>query len=453
MNMTRRLGTRPRRRIFTSHSCACDALYKFFKIVLLSNINRVNKMTTRTMLLTSSICSTHVLQSPKLARPNRNPLRTVTKPKLAVIRPRNLRVQPVAALPSVLLPCLPSLYGGLSLGVLALTKLVVSGRILGISGAVKGIVNGDSSAWRYLFLAGLLAGGVSLGVLFPAVLEAMPAAVPPARLIGAGFLVGLGTSLGSGCTSGHGICGNARLSPRSFVSTLTFMFAGAIAAALLRTNVVFDLPSGLIPFDTPSTDLLAFSQGVLAASIALLVSVFVAAKALIKGGDSNNARQTSIHTNSAAVCLDRASTAAIGFLFALGLGAAGMLKPSKVGGFLSILGGSFDPSLMLVMGGALFVALPGFQLIMRSNILPTPICATEFSLPKASNIDLKLVLGSALFGAGWGTAGVCPGPGLVAMASGNTASLIFVAAMVAGMQVSRLAEAALEGATRKRGLA
>lgn len=116
-------------------------------------------------------------------------------------RRSKLRVQ---ASMELLTPVLPSLLGGLAMGVLATGRLVVSGRVLGISGAVKGLVWGDQSPWRWLFLSGLLSGGVALLPLAPAAFEVMPHTIEPARVLLAGLLVGIGTSLGNGCTSGHG---------------------------------------------------------------------------------------------------------------------------------------------------------------------------------------------------------------------------------------------------------
>mgnify|MGYP006276573881 CR=1 FL=1 len=108
-----------------------------------------------------------------------------------------------------------------------------------------------------------------------------------------------------------------------------------------------------------------------------------------------------------------------GILFALGLGAAGMTMPSKVSSFLSFLAGTFDPSLMFVMGGALLIATPGYQLIMRKKVLPHPILASAqgFNLPTSQTIDWKLLGGSAMFGMGWGAAGLCPGPAIVSLAT------------------------------------
>lgn len=101
-------------------------------------------------------------------------------------------------------PVMPSLLGGLALGVLATCKLVVSGRVLGISGTVKGLIWGDQSPWRWLFLAGLLAGGFTLSAITPAAFETFPAVIEPTRILAAGLMVGAGTALGNGCTSGHG---------------------------------------------------------------------------------------------------------------------------------------------------------------------------------------------------------------------------------------------------------
>jgi uncharacterized membrane protein YedE/YeeE len=96
----------------------------------------------------------------------------------------------------------------------------------------------------------------------------------------------------------------------------------------------------------------------------------------------------------------------IGLLFALGLGVSGMLKPSKVAGFLSVLAGSWDPTLAAVMGGALLVALPGFQLTLRR--LTAPRCAPCYELPSKTAVDADLLLGAAVFGAGWGECGCGP---------------------------------------------
>ena len=116
----------------------------------------------------------------------------------------------------------------------------------------------------------------------------------------------------------------------------------------------------------------------------------------------------------------------------LGLGASGMLRPSKVTAFLAVLSGSFDPSLALVMGGALLVALPTFQSALRRKG-SKPLLAEAYDLPTRRDIDPDLLAGAALFGAGWGVSGLCPGPALVSVATLQPQVLVFLAAMVVAM--------------------
>lgn len=124
-----------------------------------------------------------------------------------------------------------------------------------------------------------------------------------------------------------------------------------------------------------------------------------------------------------------------GALFGAGLVISGMVMPSKVIGFLDVTG-AWDPSLALVMGGALLVHSLAYVLIVRRG---KPLFAEKLALPTRRDLDLKLIAGAALFGVGWGLAGLCPGPGLVAVATAATDAWLFVAAMIAGMAiVSRL---------------
>jgi uncharacterized protein len=127
---------------------------------------------------------------------------------------------------------LASTLGGALIGLSAALMLAFNGRIAGISGILGGLLEaGEGWTWRGLFVAGMLLGGVGL-------LVAMPSTLPGAALdswpllIGAGLLVGFGTRLGGGCTSGHGVCGISRLSTRSLTATAMFM-----GAAMLTTGV------------------------------------------------------------------------------------------------------------------------------------------------------------------------------------------------------------------------
>jgi uncharacterized membrane protein YedE/YeeE len=125
-----------------------------------------------------------------------------------------------------------------------------------------------------------------------------------------------------------------------------------------------------------------------------------------------------------------------GLVFGIGLIVAGMTNPAKVLGFLD-LAGRWNPSLALVMAGAILVALPAFRVAARrrQSLLGEPM-----RLPTATRIDRRLVLGSLAFGAGWGLAGFCPGPALASLTTGAVQPLIFCAAMLAGMGIFELLE-------------
>jgi uncharacterized protein len=118
-----------------------------------------------------------------------------------------------------------------------------------------------------------------------------------------------------------------------------------------------------------------------------------------------------------------------GLVFGLGLIVSGMANPAKVLGFLD-LAGRWDPSLAFVMAGAILIGLPAFALARRRG---RSYLGLEMKLPTARHVDRRLVGGSVLFGIGWGLAGFCPGPAIVALGMGQAKALIFVAAMLAGM--------------------
>ncbi len=118
-----------------------------------------------------------------------------------------------------------------------------------------------------------------------------------------------------------------------------------------------------------------------------------------------------------------------GLVFGIGLMLSGMTDPAKVKGFLDLFG-AWDPSLGLVMGGAIAVGVVAFARARRRTSSWT---GEHIELPSNTTIDARLLLGGALFGAGWGIAGFCPGPGIVAASSGSAMGAAFVAAMLVGM--------------------
>lgn len=120
-----------------------------------------------------------------------------------------------------------------------------------------------------------------------------------------------------------------------------------------------------------------------------------------------------------------------GLIFGLGLILSGMANPEKVLGFLD-LAGLWDPSLAFVMGGAILVGLVAFTIARKRTL---SFLGFDMKLPASTHIDLRLVVGSLMFGIGWGIAGFCPGPGLVALGAGELKAVVFVSSMVAGMGI------------------
>lgn len=134
--------------------------------------------------------------------------------------------------------------------------------------------------------------------------------------------------------------------------------------------------------------------------------------------------------------MNRISEFLVGLLFGLGLLLSGMTDPAKVLGFLDLFG-AWDPSLALVMGGAIAVGFFAFALAKKRT---TTFLGGALQMPTSDQVDKRLITGALLFGAGWGLAGFCPGPALVSLASGEVKAGVFVAAMLIGMALFELAD-------------
>lgn len=286
--------------------------------------------------------------------------------------------------------------GGLLLGISVAMTLLIDGKILGISGILGPFlrawwVDGKSASakvfWQSLFILGLILGGI-MNMLFNNTF-----AFPPAsdfswpRYAIAGLLVGAGTRLGGGCTSGHGLCGLARLSLRSWVGVPLFMSVAGIVVALSRHAANVD-PNGKHAVAQPSwPPAWQFPVGALCTSV-MLCFVVLFGKPF------------------------RAITSpfASGTIFGLGLGCSGMTSQAKVLAFLDI-GGTWDPSLAFVMGLGLVVSFPANAYARTANAKPI---GKGCSFEKANNtkLDWKLMVGLTCFGVGWGLTGICPGPGI-----------------------------------------
>lgn len=127
------------------------------------------------------------------------------------------------------------------------------------------------------------------------------------------------------------------------------------------------------------------------------------------------------------------ASAISGLLFGLGLVVSGLINPEKVLNFLDVVG-QWDPSLALVMGPAVVTTAIGYKLVLARG---RPLLVAAFHLPKVSHVDAQLLTGAAVFGVGWGLVGYCPGPAVAGLSLSSHATLIFIAAMVAGMALAR----------------
>lgn len=123
----------------------------------------------------------------------------------------------------------------------------------------------------------------------------------------------------------------------------------------------------------------------------------------------------------------------VGVVFGVGISISGMSNPAKVLNFFDIAG-TWDPSLVFVMGGAVIVTFIGYRLVLSR---PKPLADARFHLPTSTTLDMRLIGGSAVFGIGWGIAGFCPGGALPALGTLNSDVLIFTASLLAGMWLAR----------------
>ncbi|ORX88499.1 DUF395-domain-containing protein [Basidiobolus meristosporus CBS 931.73] len=308
-----------------------------------------------------------------------------------------------------------SLAGGLLLSTAAYQLLTCNGRIMGASGIFAGSVKGgEEGVWRIYFLSGMASSAILVRLFGPA----PPAFVQPSEVIPiiGGLLVGFGSRLGSGCTSGHMICGVSRLSPRSIVATATFFSTGLITANLMNKLYPDTLAEGSTALQLPS----------IPAAVGLLGLPYLAILAyrMVRKLADQNAIE-SVNARHITALLS-------GFFFSLGLSISGMSDPAKVLNFLRILSPSWDPSLAFVALGGL---IPYGILYQKSvKQAAKPALAPQFEIPTSTVIDQKLITGASIFGVGWGLAGVCPGPAIVgAVASGAAGPLVFLASMAVGM--------------------
>jgi uncharacterized membrane protein YedE/YeeE len=386
--------------------------------------------------------------------------------------------------------------GGVAIALSSSVVTLLTGRVAGISGIVGPLVSGRApDLFSLAYTAGLLCAGAVLLAVSPRT-AIFGAADGPALHWGAcvvgGLAIGFGTRLGSGCTSGHGIIGLARLSPRSLAAVAAFFSVAIITAGVSRSSALRPtlygaeaaLPSPTGSFSWALTPDLYIVPLVVAVAAGILLFGVVATvrrrgravptatstgTPLPESSYAAPPPQSPMTPNAALLSEDNAEGAAAaaaaplsakvvaaagvwvsGFAFGLALGMSGMLNPSKVLRFLDFLGdGGWDPQLILVMGcgvAANAVLVRAMAVGAFATTVP-PLAAALGGAQKplggiinygpacAANrkIDAALIGGSVLFGFGWGLTGVCPGPAVVDYVTGGAHYGVVVPALLFGM--------------------
>jgi len=322
--------------------------------------------------------------------------------------------------------------GGLLLGLTVVLRTVLTGQVLGIAGITRGLLARRPATPKVAFLLGITLAGPLLAATYgsmepmpplPSAASASKRVILIARLIAGGFLVGFGTVLGNGCTSGHGLTGLARLSPRSWVAVPTFMVSAAAIATVTGSSSALP-PNPIAEGEVQDWPVAAASAAAVAAGL-LLCGICLLVMHHHLGLDISKGK----------LVLELCS----GMVFGCGLVISGMARPSKVVAFLDLGSGAWDPSLAFVMASALLLTFPFFQILERSTASPlhNPWLGAAWELPKTSPVDIHLVLGSVLFGFGWGLCGMCPGPLWVLLLARPSVEVMSVwLAMLAGMGVA-----------------
>lgn len=265
---------------------------------------------------------------------------------------------------------------------------------------LKPRVTWKNDSWKLVFNASFIIASIAYAQVNPS--SIVDSGATQSLSIGgwvlAGFLIGFGTKLGMGCTSGHGVCGMARLSVRSTVAIGVSMVAAAGSATLFAQKEIREGLSFLF-LDSPTIPEINVIGQVAFGTI--VVSWGVCA----------------VLSQRSKKMIGAVISAAI---FSSGLATSMMVLPSKVIGFLDLSGfvrGTYDPSLIIVMGVACTVSFLSYQYKNRRGFT-SPVCSKEFNLPQKTAIDTRLVLGAAIFGFGWGFSGLCPGTSLFLAANG-----------------------------------
>jgi uncharacterized membrane protein YedE/YeeE len=337
------------------------------------------------------------------------------------------------------------LIGGLILGASVSIFVFTTGKIPGVSGISEKLVIRQATydhdqEWNWSYVAGLISSGIFLSHFRPDSFgpEVEPVSLTMPALVVAGVLTGLGARMGQGCTSGHGLCGLSRLSPRSFAAVLTFMGTGALSAGLSRSDMLRDFIYIQSSKAKLNHDQLAFLAAP-TATVLLGTSLYYNIDSISAYFSKNKSNKKEIVSSTLSMHIVSFSSAV---LFGLGLGYSGMCDANKVLNFLDFSGrNGWDPSLMGVMAAGVTMNLMTFHALAHFNVSSlldaTKKLGSSLKMrlhPDNQVINTRLLLGSALFGLGWGLGGICPGPAFVSLGATTTTGIeYFIHSMLAGM--------------------
>jgi uncharacterized protein len=314
--------------------------------------------------------------------------------------------------------------GGSLIGLSSAVLLLVNGDVLGASGIMANVFTHPLKAlkqphnlWRMALLTTFLISSAlcapfAVDTVTDPNLVAMPSATAYTL---AGLLVGFGTRMGNGCTSGHGVCGLGRRSTRSLAAVLTFMATGVATAMGLSPNAPWASATAFLRTDQAVNMIPALG---VAAMVPMVLGLLAMPKMIPKESMTEDDKNKVV------------GGALSGILFGAGLGISGMVLPSKLNLFLNMGGianGTWDPTLITVLGSAVPISFLAYQLVPnytlnlfgKKAVMNHPLKTEAYCLPTTTKVDWNLLLGEAIFGIGWAMGSLCPGPALFHVAVGN----------------------------------
>ena len=306
--------------------------------------------------------------------------------------------------------------GGALIALATTLNLALKGRLTGYSSTFYTIITlnfNEGLIWKTSFLTGVLSTAFYIYNNYSYNWISFDRN-PHQNLIWAiigGFIVGLGTKMSNGCTSGHAVCGIPRFSKRSILATILFMGTGFSISTLFNQLGL----GNLLYFEFPVLEsFYPYITNIIMIGI-IMIFLYHSLSSFFRNSEWSER-------------LDPILSAGIGVIFGIGLSISGMCNRNKIIAFLNMDPDLWDPSLAFVMASALVINIFTFQTILKT--WRKPIYSPKFNIPSRTDIDIGLVLGAGIFGLGWGLFGYCPGPAMInALISYQSAFFVFFMAL------------------------